>query len=405
MAGVAPEHLVAPVAGERDGDVLTGEAGDEPRRDERRIRERFIEVREDRRDQPRDLLVLQAQIGVLRPEVLGDPARDLGLVVAGVGGTDGEGADRAVGRLLHERDDGGGVDAAGEERTQRDIGDHPRPDRALQQLVHRVDVLAVARRVRRPGPYLRPCGDGVDQRPPGALRPATVRLDGQDGAGRHLLDVRIDAHPAEMTLLEQARDGLGRHTTQRIPRAEGPGLGREPDGPVGPVGPRARHVQRLDAEPVADQVQAPLPPVVQREREHPDEARERRVEADPVARLEHHLGVGRAAQRGAPTLDVRPERSGLVALAVVDDDEAAGGGDHRLRAAGGEVDDREAALSEADPCLRVAPHPTVIRTAVVQRVAHRLEAGGESVGPHVATRRPQAGDPTHRSFFRCVGAG
>src|SRR6185437_13162246 len=116
-----------------------------------------------------------------------------------------------------------------------------------------------------------------------------------------------------------------------------------------------RPIERLDAEPVADEIEHALAPVPERHREHADEALDRRLDAPLRRRLDDHLGIAMAAEAAAERLELGPELGEIIRLAIERDHEAAAGGDHRLCAGGGEVDDRESAMAEDEPCLRVVP--------------------------------------------------
>jgi hypothetical protein len=112
------------------------------------------------------------------------------------------------GLFLHERDDRGGVDASGEERTERHIGDHPRPDRPAEQVVHLVEVLALGRRVHG---TLAAGSTGLDhrfERPPHGLCRSSVRAERHDGPRPNLSDTGMDA-PAgrEVPVAQEGCDG------------------------------------------------------------------------------------------------------------------------------------------------------------------------------------------------------
>jgi hypothetical protein len=123
-AVVAGEHLVAAVAGERDGDLRPGEPAHEVRRDGGRVGVRLVVVPEQRVHEA-GRVDGDGELGVARAEVLGDGASVGGFVEARVlGEADRERLDRLGRGLGHERDDERGVDAAREQGAHRDVGDH-----------------------------------------------------------------------------------------------------------------------------------------------------------------------------------------------------------------------------------------------------------------------------------------
>ena len=78
---------------------------------------------------------------VLGPEVPRGQLGVAGLVVRRVGEADREGLDRPARRLLHQADDDRRVDAAGEERPERDVGDHLLADGVGQGRAELLDVV------------------------------------------------------------------------------------------------------------------------------------------------------------------------------------------------------------------------------------------------------------------------
>ena len=112
-----------------------------------------------------------------------------------------------------------------------------------------------------------------------------------------------------------------------------------------------RVVQRLDAEAVARQEQRLLVAVPQREREHAAEALDA-VLAPRLPGVHDDLGVAARAEDVAERLQLGDQLLVVVDLAVEDDDDAAVLVEQRLLA-GREVDDRQAAVAEADARLDV----------------------------------------------------
>ena len=131
VAPVAAEALVAAVAGQRDGDVLAGELADAVGRNRRAVGVGLVVERRERVDEV-EVVALDAIDEVPRVVAIGHLLGERRLVELGVGERDRAGVDRVGGHARHHRDDRAGIDAAGEERTQRHLGDHPQPDRLAQ---------------------------------------------------------------------------------------------------------------------------------------------------------------------------------------------------------------------------------------------------------------------------------
>ena len=93
-------------------------------------------------------------------------------------------------------------------------------------------------------------------------------------------------------------------------------------------------IQRLDAEPIANERQRPLAPVPQRDREHADHALERRLDAVYGERFQYDFGVGMTAEFTPARGKLGGDRLVTIYLAVVGDDKSLIGGDHRLMPAG-----------------------------------------------------------------------
>ena len=140
---VAAEQLVAAVAAERHGDVRGAPAA------RRAASAAATDPRTARRRCPaaagtsaRASLPGQQQLRVIGSEVLRHARRVRGLVEVLLGEADGVRLDRARARLLHQGDDRGGVDPAGQQRAQRDVRLQPAARRLRQQPFELVDRLA-----------------------------------------------------------------------------------------------------------------------------------------------------------------------------------------------------------------------------------------------------------------------
>ena len=129
----------------------------------------------------------------------------------------------------------------------------------------------------------------------------------------------------------------------------------------------AQVVERLDAEAVAREQEAAGRAVPEAEGKHA-------VEAVPtlgaVARIDaqEHLGVALRPETLAGGFELRAQRAEVVDLAVVRHPRPARGILHRLSPRGGEIDDREAPVTERHRA--VDDHRLVIRTTMGQGLAH-----------------------------------
>jgi hypothetical protein len=134
--------------------------------------------------------------------------------------------------------------------------------------------------------------------------------------------------------------GLARHVRQREKRGD---LARRDEAAVA----EPREIERLDAETVAHEVERMSIAVVDREGEHPDAVVQHRLATRGEA-LEQHFRVAVAAppRRRA---HARPQPPEIHHLAVIGDRPSAVGARHRLAGRGGQVEDRQAQMSERQP--------------------------------------------------------
>src|SRR5207248_428500 len=128
---VAGEQLVAAVSRERYLHVLAGEAREQERRQEARVRERLVQRGHRRRKQVEAILSGEALAQVLGAEAPRGEERERRLVETLLDESDGEGAQRlSVPR--RQRGDRGRVDAAGEEHPDRYVRYQPPRDRRVE---------------------------------------------------------------------------------------------------------------------------------------------------------------------------------------------------------------------------------------------------------------------------------
>jgi hypothetical protein len=149
-------------------------------------------------------------------------------------------------------------------------------------------------------------------------------------------------------------------------------------------------VERLLAEAVAREVQFAAPRVPDRVVEHPVEP----LDAPRpllLVEVDDRLGVGVRAVDVALGLELGAQVGVVVDLAAEGEPDGAVLVRHRLVPGRSEVDDREAAVAEAD--ARRGPGAAVVRPAVDELLAH----GGDDVlaRGEVVTCRQDSTDPAH----------
>jgi hypothetical protein len=242
----------------------------------------------------------------------------------------------------HHRHDGTRIDAAGQERTERHLGDHAQPHALAEPLEQfRLCVFGVMMRRREAHvPVLlrrrqRPASRRTNQR----VRGRQLERGTEDGA-------RL-GHVAEReVVLDSVRIDAPLQRAVRQQRLE---LGAEQQVPVR----QQRVVQRLHAEPVAREEQR-LPVLVpQREREHAAEA----VHAGfaPGFPAWTMTSVSLRVWKVWPSaVEFRDQRLVVVDLAVEHDDDAAVLVVERLLA-GRQIDDRKPPVPETDARRQCRP--------------------------------------------------
>jgi hypothetical protein len=155
-----------------------------------------------------------------------------------------------------------------------------------------------------------------------------------------------------------------------------------------------RPIQRLDPQPIAGHEQRLLGAVPDGEREHAVEP----VQAPETPGLvggEKNLGVGARPESLPLPLELRPEVSEVVNLAVVRDPEAPAGSRHGLRPGWRKVQDGETAVPEAERLARRAMQPLSIRATVGEQPGHpaddlRVDGADHACNPaHAVTQLRQ----------------
>ncbi len=151
VSPVAAEEFVAAVAGEGDLDVLAGGLADPIGGEQRGIAEGQAELL-DEFDQVVGGVGIAVEDGVVDADGSGCVGCGGGLVVVRVGHADGEGLDVRAGFVCdggHE----GGVEAAGEEEAEGDVGFEAGRDRVWNQIGE-----VVIRRLGGTGGFRQPIG-------------------------------------------------------------------------------------------------------------------------------------------------------------------------------------------------------------------------------------------------------
>ncbi len=367
---VAGERLVPSVAGECDRDVASCLLGDEERREGRLVTQRFVVCGREPREGRGDVL-LDRELLVHRSVLPCDGARVLALVVALVCEADRERAHRLRRLLGHQRDDDARVDAARQQRAERDVGDQPAANRCGDR---RADAL-------EPLPFVHARFGRLGA--PVTLDALGRSLRDEDVAGSQLVDA-ADGGPIAGDVL-QREIGVDR---VEVDLSRDPGepqerlqLGREGERPVGEPRPQ----QRLLAEPVPGEHEALAARVPQREREHPVHPLDEQRTA-LLVQVRQHGRVACAADLVVGELVSK--RLEVVGLAVVDRDDVARLVRHRL-VSRVEVDHLQPLVAEhaAPECVRRA----LVRPAVNERGAH----GVHELGVRRSFRRIESGDAAH----------
>ena len=222
------------------------------------------------------------------------------------------------------------VDAARQQHADRHIADHPPPDRVLEQALDLLDVgLQAAVRLF------------VDRAVPVLALAHAARVDGEHVPGTQPLDAgheRVRLGNRERREVVRQRGGI-EPPLDEARRQQCLDLGAE-DEPAA----RARVDERLDAEAVAREEQAPLGAVPDRQGPHAVESLHDVLAPGRVA-AQHDLRVAAGAKAMARRLELVPQLRRVEDLAVVDDRERAVLDRHRLRAAL-DVDDGQAPADE-----------------------------------------------------------
>jgi hypothetical protein len=288
-----------------------------------------------------------------------------------------------------DRDHRRRVEAAAEERADRHVGHHPQRDALLEQIREAIDVV-LGRQV----------GVGRGERlveVPVTVRRGLAAVGPHDVvAGRKRFDARHERRMAmhvrtPIAPVELARTGgMGQerfHLRRKQQLASGLAV-----------------VERLDAETVAREEQAPRVRIPERDREHAEQARER-LDTPFFIQMDDDLAV-RFGAEGVLAPQRAPQILVVVDLAVDGHDDGPVFVGDRLPAALG-VHDRQPAEDEVD---RVREQQLfVVGAAQAQLPAHRpQDAGPVALGLFAGRGRREARKAAHKSrpiFAWKPGAG
>jgi hypothetical protein len=361
--------------------MLARQLTDAVGRDGRRVRIGLVVQVRQQVDQAKVVAVddLDTVVGAV---AVGHLLRELRLVELGVVEADGAGVDASssifVGQLRHSGDDGAGIDATGQEGTQRHLG-----------LQAQLDGLAQAAAQFLGGFFLADLGVQRELDVPVALRLAQrlAAFDEQamargqflrvavDGPGvRHIAQREISLDGARVDLLAQA--AMGHQALQ---------LGAEQQPAV--LGQRV--VQRLHAQAVAGHEKAVAAAVVNHEGEHAAQV-VHAILAPVLPGAHDGFGIALGAEHVAVAAQFVHQLQVVVDLAVEHQR-------HRLVVvedgllAGRDVDDRQAAVAETHAGLDV--QVAFVRPAVVLGLVHPVQA--LALGEALAAGVEQTGDAAH----------
>ena len=275
-------------------------------------------------------------------------------------------ADREAldGLVVHPRQHGAqqaGVDPAGKEQSERHVGPHVLAHDLLEERGKR---LLRLRHRHRLGPH-------VVYRPVAVAAAVQVVVDRDRMAGRHPGDPGKNGLLAGQELvLEELPDRVGVECRRRRQQwQQGLELGAERD-----PGGIAKQVQRLDAQPISREHDAPIDAIVDRQRKHAVESPQA-VDALGRVDLQHafRIRVGQRLDAG-PGAELVAQFDVVVDLAVDHGRQLMPRRDDRLMATC-QVDDRQARVHEPDGTVQCDPE--VIGAAMSQRRGGRLETDAQ----------------------------
>ena len=312
-----------------------------------------------------EIVALDSLDPVVGAVTVGHHGRELALVELRVVESDGAGVHRFRRQAGHGGHDGAGVNAAGQERAQRHLGDHAQPNRLLQSMTQ-----LLAGIVKPDGAVQREVDVPVFTRSTHRLSAA----DGQAVSGRQLARLAEDGarlgHIAQRKILfEGERVDVPLERTAPRPLVGQQRLQFTAEQQRAVV--QQRVVQRLDPHAVARHEQCLAIAVPQHEGEHAAEAVDAAL--TPLLPAMHDaLGVALGVENVAGRLQFGNEFLVVVDLAVEHHHHRLVFIEQRLLA-GGHVDDGQASMAEAQPGLDV--QTAFVGASVQLAVVHALQDG------------------------------
>src|SRR5439155_6025049 len=139
--------------------------------------------------------------------------------------------------------------------------------------------------------------------------------------------------------------------------------------------------QRLDAEAIPNQQKPPRSPVVNGKGKHALQPR-RHLHSQFFVEMNEHFGIGSSSKPVSLALEVGPQISVIVDLAVKDDIDRAVFVRHRLSASGREIYQRQAAVDQLTESILVMPvsiRPAVSQAGISPLMPHRVSWQGNGM--------------------------
>ena len=379
MPPVSGEQVVAPGAGQQHLDsVPAGQLADVEDIQRGRVCQRLVQLPHH------PFQILSHAAGIHRYDIEGDaevPGHPSGVgeivgktAVLSAHGLDGKAAD--VGHLLPgKRDDGAGVQSARQEGADGHVGDElllHRPPQVINRSRNRFGITQRgARRVEE-----------------GQLIPGPAPLDSPRTDPERLPGTQFAHVPQQGPFAGTVEEREVAVQGQRIELAC---LGRQPEQGLDLAGkcesPTGQSVvERLDPHSITRHEQGSIPPIPQSESEDAVEPAQHRL-ALPQVEMQQDFGVRVATEADAAVDQVGAQLAIVIDLAVEDHDDGAIRAGHGLSARGGQIDDGQTAMDEADTLI-IHVDATSIRTAMRDELPGLLK--------HlVGERAGEAGDAAH----------
>jgi len=355
---VPQEILVPAVAIEHDRDFFPRLARDQVRGDGGGVRVGFLIRGDKERKEMHDVRLYHDGM-VVGAQTVGHEPGVWQLIVRLRGSADGERLHGMRGVPCHERDDRRGIDAAGEEGADGDVGDHPEPHALLERpenpLFPYFKRHALFRLIAQ-SPVTSLCADA-----------AVTHIHREDGRRPELADTRETrmrrgyVHRREVVV-----HGFSIHLAGTLcEHAQRLQLGSEREDP-----PAHEVLERFLPYPVTREEQLPRPSIVNRESEHPPEPLDASLPFLAVE-PEKHLGVAGRQEAVPPLHEESPDLLEIVDLPVEGEGDFAVFTHHGLRRRIRQIQDLQPPVTETDVPADTRPSP--VRAAVRERIRQTIE--------------------------------